>query len=207
MRFLPRKGNSTKVPNLAGELNPQGHCLNNRCLVSSHFPQEETTELHPTPIPTNATNKASEMELFAPPAATLNPPPINNIMLNAYLNDHRKLSWNINGQGSTQTSVPKYRLRIPKSARQRKHQVPSQVKGMEDWIGIRLPLDKGCSQQGPCTGVRVVVHTVRKSKEDIQTLQYRWNMRRKIIRVGLRTDAWRRTYATQPKPTTAKKYH
>ena len=71
--------------NLGGGPSPQGRCLHNKCLVSSHFPQEETIGLPPTPIPTNATNKASAMKLFAPPAATPNAPPINSVMLNAYL--------------------------------------------------------------------------------------------------------------------------
>ena len=70
--------------NLGGGPDPQGRCLHSRCL---HFPQEETTGLPPTPIPTNATNKASAMKLFAPPAATPNAPPINNVMLNAYLKE------------------------------------------------------------------------------------------------------------------------
>ena len=70
--------------NLGGGPDPQGRCLHSRCL---HFPQEETTGLPPTPIPTNATKKASAMKLFTPPAATPNAPPINNVMLNAYLKE------------------------------------------------------------------------------------------------------------------------
>ena len=39
----------------------------------------------PTPIPTNAVRNANAMKLVAPPAATPNAPPINKVILNAYL--------------------------------------------------------------------------------------------------------------------------
>jgi len=73
-------------------------------MSSSYFLRKGKPGLPETPIPSTATNDASATKLFAPPAATPNVPPINNVMLNTYLNDHRRFSCNINGGKYTPSS-------------------------------------------------------------------------------------------------------